>query len=92
MIYYRTGNKAGKILAYRIKGLRYKTKIPYILHPLSKHKLYHPQDIADTFSQYYSTLYNLKDDMNTPQPNTDAINTFLQQLDIPTLSQSNFKF
>lgn len=77
MSYYATGNKAGKTLAYRLKGLRHKSKIPYILHPTTKHKLYHPQDIADTFSHYYSTLYNLKDDTNTIQPSTDAINSFL---------------
>lgn len=91
MTYYATGNKAGKTLAHRIKGLRHKTKIPFILHPFTKHKLYHPQDIADTFSHYYSSLYNLKDDTNIAQPSTDAINTFLQQLDIPTLTQEHLQ-
>lgn len=91
MTYYATNNKAGKTLSHRIKGHRHKTKIPFILHPLTKHKLYHPQDIADTFSHYYSSLYNLKDDTNTVQPSTDAITSFLQHLDIPTLTQEHLQ-
>lgn len=50
MNYYVNGNRAGKLLAQRIKGCRYKSKIPYITHSLTKEKHYHPQDIADTFS------------------------------------------
>lgn len=91
MSYYATGNKAGKLLAHRVKGLRYKTKIPYIIHPLSNSKLYHPQDIDDSFSHYFSTLYNLKDDADTYQPIPDAISQFLQNVNIPTIPKNNYK-
>lgn len=68
MNYYATGNKAGKLLAQTLKGHRYKSKVPYIIHPKTKQKEYHPQEIADAFTYYYGTLYNLKDDPSTIQP------------------------
>lgn len=77
MTYYATGNRAGKLLAQKLRGLRYKTKIPDIRHPNTNDKLYHPQDIVDAFSHSCSTLYNLKDDVDTCKPNPAMISQFL---------------
>lgn len=38
MTYYVSGNKAGKLLANRLKGQRHKTKIPCIFAPLYSRK------------------------------------------------------
>lgn len=56
--YYTCGNRAGKLLAQQLRGHRYKTHIQHIIQTQIKHQ--HPQDIADAFSHYYSSLYNLK--------------------------------
>lgn len=40
MTYYATGNKAGKLLANILRGLRYKLKIPYVIHPKTTQKEY----------------------------------------------------
>ena len=87
MTYYVSGNKAGKLLANRLRGIRYKTKIPYILHPTTKEKLYHPQAIADAFSCYYNSLYNLKEDQATIQPTESMISTFLDQVSLPRVAR-----
>lgn len=92
MNYYAHGNRAGKLLAQQLKGHRSKTKIPYILHPMNKSKMQHPQDIADAFSNYYSSLYNLKEDATTFQPTTKMINDFLEQITLPTLSQQEKEY
>lgn len=54
--YYMSGNWAGKLLANRIRGHRYKTQIPYIKQPKTQVKQFHPQAIAVAFSQYYGSL------------------------------------
>lgn len=74
MNYYATGNKAGKLLAQTRKGHSYKSKVPHIIHPQTNQKEYHPQKIADAFSYYYGTLYNLKDDPSTIPPTPETIN------------------
>lgn len=56
LVYYTSGNRAGKLLANRLKGHRYKSQIPYICHPVTKAKQYHPQAIAGAFSHYYGSL------------------------------------
>lgn len=47
--FYAASNKAGKLLATQIKQRRAKNKIPYIHHPTTGDKLYHPKDIANAF-------------------------------------------
>lgn len=76
--HYTNGNRAGRLLVNRIKAHRYKTQIPYILHPKTLIKLHHPQAIADAFSHYYGLLYNL-DDNTIPQPTPDIIEAFLKK-------------
>lgn len=84
--YYTSGNRAGKLLVNKLKGQRHKTQIPYVLHPITKTKQYHPQAIADAFSQNYSSLYNLRDDSSIPQPNASLIESFLQHINLPSIS------
>lgn len=83
---YSTSNKAGKRLAQHIKGSRTKTKIHQLYHTHTNNPLSNPQDIANAFSDYYSDLYNLKQDPQTPQPSRDEINRFLQNVHLPTLT------
>lgn len=50
-----------------------KNKITSLYHPTSKYLLTNPQEIADAFSDYYSSFYNLHKDHFTPQPTEKAI-------------------
>lgn len=84
---YATSNKAGKLLATKLRGKRLKTKISQIIHPHTNIPQSNPQDIANTFSDYYSDLYNLKQDTKTPQPSPEEINLFLQSIQLPTLNE-----
>lgn len=83
---YATGNKAGKFLSKQIKGSRTKSSIPFLYHPFTKEKFINPQDIANAFSTYYSSLYNLKGDPHTKQPTPSDITAFLQSIHLSTLS------
>lgn len=83
---YATSNKAGKTLALKLRGRRLKSKISQIIHPHTNIPQSNPQDIANAFSDYYSDLYNLKRDANTPQPTPAEINHFLQSIQLPTLT------
>lgn len=86
MTYYINGNRAGKLLAQNLRGHRYRTKIPYIFHPGTKQKEFHPQKIADAFSFYYRSLYNLKNDPATHQPTLEEINKSLAGVPTPELT------
>lgn len=55
MSFYSTTNKAGKALARKIQGQRFKTKLAHLIHPKSKQKVYDPQG-SGAFSDYYSSL------------------------------------
>lgn len=78
-------NKAGLHLSRKIKPPPPKTRIAQICHPTSKVPLKNPKDIANAFSGYYSELYNLLNDVNTPQPSSDDIKKFLGTMDMPTI-------
>ena len=54
MTYYANGNKAGKILDYRLRGCRYKARIPYIVHPITNDKHYHPKNIGLDSARIYA--------------------------------------
>lgn len=88
LTHYSSGNRAGKFLAQRLKERKSQTKIPYLIRATHKSKMFHPKDIADSFAEYYSSLYNLKDDPSTPQPSDEAIQTFLADIKLPSLSQT----
>lgn len=87
MTFYNSGNKAGKLLFHVIKGHWLKSNIPFIIHPTNDEWLTNPQHIADAFSNYYSTLYNLKDDHSIHQPTTLDIQTFLHKIKLPSLTE-----
>lgn len=86
LTYYTSGNRAGKLLAKRIRGHRYRTHIQHIIHPKTQIKNQHPQAIADAFSHYYGSLYNLKNNSTIPQPTPEIIETFLQSINLPELT------
>lgn len=81
---YTTNNKAGKIMACCIKGQRLKSRITHLFYPSTQNKMINPQAIADTFSSYYSNLYNLKTDSQTHQPNQAEIQSFLNHVNLPS--------
>lgn len=66
-------------------------KIPFLIRNSDNSTIFNPKEIANTFAEYYSSLYNLKEDPNTPQPSDDAIQTFLADLSLPSLSQSQLE-
>lgn len=81
-------NKPSKLMARRVAAARYKIEIPYLLSPDQTHKISHPQDIADSFSDFYSKLYNLKDDPQVASPTIEDINSFLSSVHLPSISQA----
>lgn len=83
--YYSQGNKAGKLLASQLRQRQQKNKIPKLIHHNSNKVIINPQEIVDTFAQYYEALYNLKDDKNTPQPDTNKIKAFLENVNLPSI-------
>lgn len=50
--------------------------------------MYHPTDIVNAFREYYSSLYNLKEDLTIPHPNESGITGFLESLQLPSLSKN----
>lgn len=83
---YSCGNKPGKLVAQQIKGNQTKTHISFLFHPVSKQKLTEPQAIANTFSAFYDTLYNLRDNKLLPQPDDNSIQAFLDPVHLPQLT------
>lgn len=75
-------------LAWWLKAQRTKTRIPYIIYPHTKENLLNPQVIANAFAEYYISLYNLTCDPATPQSSDCEIQTFLAQINLPTLSDT----
>lgn len=86
MNYYANGTRTGKVFAQRLRGCRCKSKIPFIIHPLTKDKCYHPKDIVDAFSHYYGSLYNIEKDPNTYQPTPESLNNFFKKISLPQLT------
>lgn len=54
--YYNSGNWAGKLLAKRLATQSPKAKMYFLYHSVDNHKIGNPQDIADPFVSYYSSL------------------------------------
>ncbi|CAH2283804.1 Hypothetical predicted protein, partial [Pelobates cultripes] len=46
------------------------------------------QEISDTFAQFYSKLYNLKDDPNIHNPTDLEIRSFFEDIDLPQIKQT----
>lgn len=89
--FYSLHNKGGKFLASRLKSHRIKTKISSLSYPVTKQKVSNPQQIADTFADYYGTPYNIKDDPSVVQPSSDAISAFLAELKLPSLTPADLE-
>ncbi|CAH2285435.1 Hypothetical predicted protein [Pelobates cultripes] len=84
--FYGTGNKAGKLLASQLKSKYLQTKIPYILSK-AQIKIYNPTDIVNELASFYEDLYNLNANENTHTPDETEIQTFLERIQLPKISQ-----
>lgn len=73
--FYVFGNRASRLLARKLRGRRAKEKVLQI-YTSQGTKVTDPVAIANTFAVYYQQLYNLKDDLDTPQPTPEKINDF----------------
>ena len=89
--YYSQGNRAGKLMASQIKLCQQRNKIHKLTHHTSGKTILNPKEIADTFSLYYETLYNLKNDTLTPQPNADNISSFLDNIVLPSIDPTSLE-
>lgn len=90
LAHYSSGNIAGKFLAQRLRKRQSQMKILHLIHPKTKSKIMNPKDIANSFADYYHSLYNLSEDHTTPQPTDSATDDFLTNLNLPTLSLRNY--
>ncbi|XP_075139572.1 scavenger receptor cysteine-rich type 1 protein M130-like [Leptodactylus fuscus] len=84
--YYSQSNKAGKLLASRLKAKHTKSRIPFLLSNTTSDKIYDPKGIANRFKDFYDELYNLANDTSHCIPTQDAIDTFLNSIKLPVLS------
>lgn len=91
LLNYSSGNKAEKFLANNFKTKKIQSRIAYLIDQHSKHKLANPQKIADAFASYYSFLYNLQNDPDTPQPQDSSIEQFLASFQLPTLTNAQLQ-
>lgn len=69
---YGNGNKVGKLLANQLKDKIIEQKMTYIQNPKTGRRVLNPKDI-DAFSDYYDSLYNLRNYFDTPQPSEKII-------------------
>lgn len=83
MNFYSQGGRNGKFLANRVRILQARNKIPYITSAPGN-KIYDTRGTADAFADYYSALYNLKNEKSLPAPSPSAIQVFLDKISLPT--------
>lgn len=62
-----------------------------VYYPSSRIPVVNPSDIADAFSDFYQSLYNIKNDQSILQPNPLTIQTFLDSVNLPALSTSQIQ-
>lgn len=80
--YYEGGGKYAKLLAYKLKKQEAESSIFKIRDPKSKHILQDSREIRSCFKDYYAKLYS------QPQvDNDDSLNSMLQLLELPTVSE-----
>lgn len=77
---YANANRAGKLLAGRVKAVQTRVRIQYLFNPNNKHKTTDPQEMANLFADYYGALYNLKDDPHTPKPSIEPSTPYLSYI------------
>ncbi|CAH2296440.1 Hypothetical predicted protein, partial [Pelobates cultripes] len=76
--YFTQGNGAGATLASKLKEWLTNAKIAFLHDSVQGKKILDPQNIANEFASYYSTLYNLSGDPNLQHPLTQHIDQFLE--------------
>lgn len=76
--YYNLMNKPSKLMARRVAAVRHKTKILFLISQSRDYKITNPKDIANEFSDFYSKLYNLKDNPQVKAPQSPFIIWFLK--------------
>lgn len=81
--------KPGKKMALLLKQKTAREKVTQLHHHTTDKIALDPSGIAQTFREYYASLYNLKDDTDTPQPNTEVSTNFLHKLNLPVLDETS---
>ncbi|CAJ0947471.1 unnamed protein product [Ranitomeya imitator] len=89
--FYSMGDRAGALLARRVKKMEVQSKIHYIQRSDGS-LIYNPIHIAEEFASYYSSLYNLKSDPNIPEPSQSSIASFLDQANLPSVTSDQLSF
>lgn len=86
--FYSQSNRAGKLLVSQLKNRQTKSNLSSIQHPLDGNTVYHPKHIANTFWHYYYSLYNLPEDVETPQPCEESISSYLNSVPLPSVTSN----
>lgn len=76
-------------MALLLKQKTAREKVTQLHHHTTDKIALDPSGIAQTFREYYASLYNLKDDTDTPQPNTEVSTNFLHKLNLPVLDETS---
>ncbi|XP_063819080.1 uncharacterized protein LOC135057111 [Pseudophryne corroboree] len=82
--FYTQGDKVGIMLARKLRGKIAKERVKSIV-TFNNVKISDQLDIANFFATYYSSLYNLKDDVSIPQPTPANIAAFLKDINLPSI-------
>lgn len=59
------------------------------MDPSTGKKVYNPKEIADAFSAYYGSLYDLQNDPSTSQPTPEIISKFLASISLPVIQKQD---
>uniref|UniRef100_A0A803K3V4 Reverse transcriptase domain-containing protein n=1 Tax=Xenopus tropicalis TaxID=8364 RepID=A0A803K3V4_XENTR len=89
--YYVEDNKNSRLLASKLRDARVNNRILSI-KTSDGQMLSNPKHIAQEFANYYTKLYNLKDDPTTPQPDSTNITNFLTKISLPSLSENQLEY
>lgn len=89
-LFYNKGNKAHSLLAKKLHDNSHMLT-PHQIKSKSGHLLSHPKEIAHTFAEFYTGLYNNPDiPSNPPSPDlSHRMRQYLKQNGIPHLQPSN---
>lgn len=83
--YYEHGDRASRLLASQLRHQNASRFISQI-YDSSKNLTTDPMNINSEFSSFYSNLYK-----SQPPPDSSAMNSFLNNLDIPTVSEETVR-
>lgn len=88
--FYVQDNKPGACLAKQLKRQIVHIKIPYLTSQTHA-CLTNSKDLANRFSSYYASLYNLTSSGAASRPFLPDIQRFLENLSLPHCPQNNYK-